>query len=147
MRQLFGVMKRSLKIGMSGDKSFKTMLSANDIQQINTVLVAASNTQPFNFNRKIRHLDYISSWKGKEFRTFLLYVGPVALRNVLSSEIYNHFLLLHSAARIVTSDHYLNCFLVAEKMLRKFDYIFDYIIIFAKISTYRGRGKSPKSRY
>ncbi|CAN7948327.1 unnamed protein product, partial [Ixodes hexagonus] len=36
-----------------------------------------------------------------EFRTFLLYVGPVVLRKLLSKPEYEHFLVLHAAIRIL----------------------------------------------
>lgn len=44
-------------------------------------------------------MDY---WKAIEFRTFLLYIGPLALRYI-EKRYYNHFMLLHSAIRILAS--------------------------------------------
>ncbi|CAN7981165.1 unnamed protein product, partial [Ixodes pacificus] len=38
-----------------------------------------------------------------EFRTFLLYVGPVVLRELLPDTLYEHFLVLHTAIRILAS--------------------------------------------
>ena len=39
--------------------------------------------------------------KAKEFRLFLLYVGPVIRKQYLSSEKNDHFLKLHIAATIL----------------------------------------------
>lgn len=36
------------------------------------------------------------------FRNFLLYTGPVVLRNILQEKIYIHFLTLHAAITILT---------------------------------------------
>ena len=63
-------------------------------------------------------------WKATEFRQFMLYSGPVALKDVLSDERYNNFLLLFvniyclSSPSYVVSHcqyaHELLCFFVHE---------------------------------
>jgi hypothetical protein len=55
------------------------------------------------FQRKGRSLDEIEDWKAVEFRTFLLYSGPIVLKGVLSEEQYEHFLYFHTAIRILCS--------------------------------------------
>lgn len=57
---------------------------------------------PSDFVRKPRSFDYIKYFKANEFRTFLLYTGCVALKNVCSSDMYHHFLYLHCAAAILS---------------------------------------------
>lgn len=42
-------------------------------------------------------------WKATEFRLFLLYTGPVVLRNNLPHNLYRHFMLLSVAMRILLS--------------------------------------------
>ena len=73
------------------------------------------------FARKPRGVDELCHWKATEFRTFLLYLGPMALRKVLSKEKYSHFLLFHTAMYILISPcedkRWINC---AEGLLRKF---------------------------
>lgn len=43
------------------------------------------------FNRKLRPFDEFTHWKATEFRTFLLYTGPVALKHILKTEMYENF--------------------------------------------------------
>jgi hypothetical protein len=46
----------------------------------------------------------IKHWKASEFRTFLLYLGPIILRDLLREPYYSHFLLL-SAGCILLLGH------------------------------------------
>lgn len=69
-------------------------------QHISARLVNARQSQPVEFQRRIRGLDELSYFKGSEFRTTLFYTGPVVLKNILSTEEYNNFLTLHIATRI-----------------------------------------------
>ena len=39
----------------------------------------------------------IDRWKAAEFRLFLLYTGPVAIRKFVSDAVYKHFMLLSVA--------------------------------------------------
>ncbi|KAG8232338.1 hypothetical protein J437_LFUL012928 [Ladona fulva] len=48
---------------------------------------------PSDFSQIPRGLDILKRWKATEFRTFLLYIGPVALKNILTKDLYDHFLL------------------------------------------------------
>lgn len=51
----------------------------------------------------MRPLEDINRWKATEFRSFLLYVGHYALKGILPSAYYEHFLLLQSAVSILIS--------------------------------------------
>lgn len=59
---------------------------------------------PEEFQRKPRSVNKIAMWKATEFRFFLLYCGPIVLRGILKPDIYKHFLLLHTACRILCSE-------------------------------------------
>jgi hypothetical protein len=56
------------------------------------------------FQRKIRTFNDLSYWKATEFRTFLLYVGPVVLQNILDKNAYENFCKLCYYMRILNSD-------------------------------------------
>lgn len=56
---------------------------------------------PSEFARQPRGLEELDRWKATEFWQFLLYTGPVVLKNVLSSERYYHFLSLTVAISIM----------------------------------------------
>lgn len=75
-------------------------------------------------NRKPKKLKYLLSvWKATDYRQFLLYTGPVVLKNVLKKESYDHFLILHMAISILTNEtfcRYEQYLEFAEKLLDNF---------------------------
>jgi hypothetical protein len=79
-------------------------LGRHDINNLSSKLVTYSNCIPREFHRKPRRLDELRLWKATEFRTFLLYLGIVALKSILPSSKYRHFLLLSVALRILLTD-------------------------------------------
>ena len=52
---------------------------------------------PAEFHRKIRSFRSISYFKATEFRSILLYTGPLLFKGIIPIEYYNHFLYLHFA--------------------------------------------------
>lgn len=93
------------------------------LDAINNSIELASNTQPSEFNRKIRSLDFLRHWKATEYRTFLLYVGPVVLKQLEDfndGQYYQNFLKLSIAARMC-SHHNDEIFCdIADKMFNDF---------------------------
>ena len=47
---------------------------------------------PSEFSRQPRWLDELDRWKATEYRQFLLYAGPLVLRDLLHKEVYQYFL-------------------------------------------------------
>lgn len=116
---LLGVVKKLLKMWVSGDLMSK--LPSIDITQISDILSKISIKQPKEIQRKIRPLSNLGHFKGTEFRTILLYAGPVAFRNILSPERYAHFMLLHLSIYILCSPSLCRKYAeLARKMLIKF---------------------------
>ena len=73
------------------------------------------------FSREQQELHVYKNWKATELRSFLLYTGVLSLKGLINDQIYNHFLLLHSAVTILSSHRY--CFTnwkEAEKLLKRF---------------------------
>lgn len=103
-----GVMKTLLRTWIGG--LLKVRLSNNKVQIISQRLINLQQFIPFEFSRKPRSLDELSYWKATEFRTFLIYIGPLVLRNVLHRSIYENFLLLHVAISILLSQKHINTF-------------------------------------
>ncbi|KAB0791928.1 hypothetical protein PPYR_12999 [Photinus pyralis] len=77
---------------------------------------------PSEFNRKPRSLSELNRWKATEFRTFLLYLGPLVLRGITDRAIYENFLLLHTATTIMVCDAHIQKFnpQFCSKLLKTF---------------------------
>jgi len=95
-----GVMKRLLNFWKSGQKPVR-FLNTDLEHQISTEQVNLQPNFPSEFSRLPRSLDELEFWKATEYRTFLLYTGPILLKGRIKSSLYNHFLLLHCAIKIL----------------------------------------------
>ena len=73
------------------------ILCARAVSHLSQRLLSLQSCTPCEFSRKPRSLADIHRWKATEFRQFLLFTGPVVLRNILPQELYDNFLLLHVA--------------------------------------------------
>jgi hypothetical protein len=115
-----GTMKKMLLLWTSGPLSSR--LGPRDILKISRRLISCKLQFPNDFNRKCRSLKDLKHWKATEYRTFLLYLGPVVLRGVLSNEKYEHFLLFHLGIYILVSESAFESVWVeyAGKLLNRF---------------------------
>lgn len=76
---------------------------------------------PSEFQRKTRTLDEFPHMKATEQRLHLLYVFPVALRNILPPMMYNHYLLLHVAIKLLVNEKVCRTFVsYADSLLNEF---------------------------
>lgn len=89
--------------------------TAAQIEMLSNHLIQLRYNIPTEFVRKCRELYIILRWKGTEFRLFMLNIGPVVLKNILSQQKYVHFLEFHCAMRIL-----LNQDLCKEREFRQF---------------------------
>lgn len=115
-----GVTKRLLlKYLINGPTPYK--LSQNIIKEINLKISDMQAYVPSDFTRKPRSFKEVCRWKATEFRMFLLYTVPVLLKNALNREMYEHFLLFHSAIFILSDSFYIERYLEeAKKNLKHF---------------------------
>lgn len=123
-----GIMKRCILAWTSGRCKHKGRWSAQDMIRISDKLEECNITLPCEIHRAIRRLDCVHFWKGIEFRTLLLYTGIVVLKDFLSEEVFNHFLLLFCASTILSCQFHLRWTNVASQMLN--DYINKFKFIF-----------------
>ena len=113
-----GVMRRLILFWIIGPLS--TRFPSNTVKEVSRSLLSYQCSLPSEFARKPRSLSLYRYWKATEFRTFLLYTGVVALKNVPKA-IYKNFLLLHSAIFILCDpDVYRQLHSSAEKYLKQF---------------------------
>ena len=101
-----GVMKRLIWLWMKGPVANLTRIGTHSIETISSRLLTFSRFLPKEFPRKCRALNEMERWKATEFRQFLLYSGPVALKDVLSDDRYAHFLLLFVSIYCLSSPFY-----------------------------------------
>jgi hypothetical protein len=112
-----GIMKKLLHCWIKGPLPHK--VGRHLISVVSEFLLEFRKRIPSEFNRKCRSLSEIEFWKATEYRMFLLYLGPVILKNILSVEKYCHFLKLSVAIRILVSENKL-WYNFARSLLRQF---------------------------
>lgn len=115
-----GVTRKLLQCWING--GFKVRLSANAVRTLSDNMIALNDYIPKEINRKPRPLTEVARFKATEFRTFLLYLGPALLCNVVDKAVYEHFLILHSAIVILCSKRHISILgcNIASQLLRIF---------------------------
>lgn len=95
-----GVMKKLIECWLTNIADSR--LSRINIMRFSQRITNLTNQVPVEFQRQLlQSLGFISKWKATEFRFFLLYCGPLLLKDLLPNELFEHFLLLHVALRIL----------------------------------------------
>nr|XP_018900342.1 PREDICTED: uncharacterized protein LOC109032584 isoform X1 [Bemisia tabaci] len=103
---LHGTMKYFLTFWFGTEPS-KFKLSATAKSRVSRGIRKLNADVPCEFARqKPRELKVLAFWKATEFRFFLLYLGPVLLKDVLHKQQYDHFIMLHLAITILVSPKY-----------------------------------------
>ena len=92
---------RKLSYLWTRGKPAKYKLSRGQSELISSRLEALRSHTPMEFDRKPRGLQDLERWKATEYRQFLLYSGPVVLKDILQEDIYENFLTLHVATTIL----------------------------------------------
>ena len=116
-----GVVKRMLTFLKQVPRICK--LSNAMAQDISAILISLSGKMPSEFSRQPRSLTEIERWKATEFRQFVLYTGPLALKSVIDKDLYQHFLTLHASMSILLNscNQYRAFFLnIVEQLLKYF---------------------------
>lgn len=113
-----GVMRKLLIYWVKGSsESHPVRLSMHLRLKLNSRLLNFSKYTPVEFNRKPRSLLELDRFKATEFRLFLLYTGPVVLKDILPECLYRHFLLYHCSLRILLTPKAVE---IARAMLTDF---------------------------
>ena len=108
---LLGTMRRLLYIWVGMHKG-PWRLTASQKLALSEKIVSLGKCLPSEFTRKSRSLNDLDRWKATELRTFLLYIGPIALNGFLSKQMFEHFMLLHFSTYVLTCtdwEAYLEC--------------------------------------
>lgn len=117
---LLGVTKKIITAWLEGKYAI-SKLSGRQINILSTRLSVAKDYCPREFARRCRDIVEYKTFKATEFRTFLIYTGPIIISGVVTHNVYVHFLLLSCAIRILLSetstDDYIS---FVEVALKKF---------------------------
>jgi len=111
-----GIMKKLINMWVSNG-SLSVRLPSKKVNEISSYLLDLKKYVPCDFPRKPRALSEVPRWKGTEFRFFLLYVGPIVLKNVLNDDCFKHFMSLNIAFIILLSPNLGKYIDFARKLL------------------------------
>nr|CAI5858644.1 unnamed protein product [Callosobruchus analis] len=140
-----GVTRKLLNTWLSGKLSVR--LCSGIVNTTSEHLLSFNKCIPSEINRKPRSLAELRRWKATEFRTFLLYIGPVVLQGVIDTAVYEHFLLLHVAISILISAKHienigiqyaqqlLNIFVTHAKKLYGYEFVIYNVHLLYHLST------------
>lgn len=87
-----GVTRKMLNFWTKSNLKYRQ--SSLKIKTISEKLVGMSKYIHSKFEQIPRSLSELFRWKATEFRQFLLYTGPVVLKDVFPAPLYNNFLSL-----------------------------------------------------
>lgn len=125
-----GIMKTCLSRWVFGKKGYHRKWKSDLVKNVSNVLIKFNKQMPSDIHRSVRSLNSLKYWKGVEYRTFLLYIGIVALKDALPLFEYTHFLTLCCAVTICSCGSYQKYIPLAKQM---FDaYINGYINIYGR---------------
>jgi len=120
-----GVMKKLLLLWIKGPLSVR--LPSSKIKQLSNLSLSFKSEFPCEFSRKPRSLIEVARWKATEFRSFLLYIGPVILKNIVSDDCLKNFMALNIAMIILLSPDCRSFIQYADDLLNYFVETFEQI--------------------
>lgn len=117
-----GIMLKLIMLWFNGP--IKTRLSITQREMVSDRLVALKQNVPSDYSRKPRQFKKVKGiWRAHELGQFLKATGVIVLKDVLADDVFQNFLDLHVATRILTGpvtardEDYLN---YAEYLLNRF---------------------------
>lgn len=113
-----GVTKRLLLAWICGPPIAR--LDSVKIATISSKLSDIRKCMSRDFARRPRSLEYVRLWKVTEFRQFLLYTGPIVLKDILDKDKYIHFLSLSCGTALLMNESTAAQYNVFAKQLLTF---------------------------
>ncbi|KER24866.1 hypothetical protein T265_14330, partial [Opisthorchis viverrini] len=102
----FLILLRAMPIG------HKARLSLESWNLLNANIEQQSLALSIDFPRKCRGVVDLDRWKASELRQFLLYIGPVVLRDILHPDVYECFMYFSVTTFIGCSPFFHNIMLI-----------------------------------
>jgi len=100
-----GVMKKLLMLWVNKGP-LSTRIRAKKINELSKSILELNSCITSDFVRKGRSLQELSRWKATEYRFFLLYTGPIVLKNIITEACYTNFTTLNIAMLILLSPNF-----------------------------------------
>lgn len=116
-------MRKLINVWLKGthlNHNYETKLRSSEIILISNLLLQCNKRRPAEIQRNIRGLDELSFWKGTEYRVFLLYLGIVVLKDILPSNVYEHFKQLMCAITIASCKTYKKYLNISDSLIKEF---------------------------
>lgn len=98
----YGAMKRLLTYLWRGPDICR--LSKAQRQQVEKNISQLKGALPAEFSRQPRSMKELNRWTATELRQFMLYTGPLILKDVLPDDQYHHFLCLSVGMSILLDE-------------------------------------------
>lgn len=125
---LLGIVKKLLRIWLGFNGANIHKLKNKDIRMISALCYELAKTCPSEFSRKPRSLEELSHYKATELRAILLFTGMILFKDFVTEEVYENFLDLMIAMKILlhpTLSQSMNA--IAKRLLLKFNKEFQRI--------------------
>lgn len=120
-----GVMIKLILLWMKGPLNVR--LPSSKIKQTSSLLLSFRSKFPCEFSRKPRAIEEVLRWKATEFRSFLLYIGPLVLKSIVSKDCFKNFMALNIAMMILLSPNLGSLIQYADDLLNYFVLTFEQI--------------------
>ncbi|KAF0687424.1 Uncharacterized protein FWK35_00037573, partial [Aphis craccivora] len=109
-------------------------LNSFSIGKLNKSLLDIKQYITSDFVRKTRPIDEINRWKATELRLFLIYIGPIVLKNVVKYEVYINFMSFNVAMMILLSPDHSHIVQFVDKLLHYFVESFEKLYVTEHVS-------------
>jgi len=102
-------------------------LHSRNVKKLTSSLLDLKPYIPSDFVRKTREIQEVCRWKATELRLFLLYIGPVVLKNIVNEDAYTNFMALHVSMLVLLSPDYQQYVNYSKQLLNYFVQTFEMI--------------------
>lgn len=106
------LMRHPLDLSMGSCGPLRCRISSRQASSISERLVTLREYIPMEFARKPCLLANRLRWKATELHQFLLYTGPLVLKEEFQSPVYDNFMLLSVGVYLLASPEY--CFTIND---------------------------------
>lgn len=107
-------------------------LHSRNVKKLTSSLLDLKPYIPSDFVRKTREIQEVCRWKATELRLFLLYIGPVVLKNIVNEDAYTNFMALHVSMLVLLSPDYQQYVNYSKQLLNYFAQTFEMIYSYGR---------------